>query len=330
MKALVYTGPNSMAYREVDDPVRAEDQQLIRVDSVGICGSDMHAWHGHDERRPPPLILGHEVAGHVVGGAQDGRRVTVNPLVSCGVCNACRSGRANLCADRKIISMPPKEGGFAEYIVMRDANLVTVPEGFSLEAASLAEPLACGWHAVRLAQRASERSLASSRCLVIGGGMIGVGAALVLKAFGAGEVYLAETHDGRRALAAEITGAQVFDPRTDHGLENTCDVVIDGVGFAPTRALSSACAVPGGVISHIGLGSAEGGLDIRRMTLQEITFIGTYTYTLQDFVDTTEAMFSGQLGALDWPVTAPLAEGGAWFNKLDSAEVDSPKVILKP
>ena len=114
MKALVYTGKQELEYREAADPSPQGDDCLIRVASVGICGSDMHAYLGHDERRPAPLILGHEAAGVVVSGPGEGRRVTVNPLVSCMRCAACASGRENLCPHRQIISMPPRQGAFAQ------------------------------------------------------------------------------------------------------------------------------------------------------------------------------------------------------------------------
>jgi threonine dehydrogenase-like Zn-dependent dehydrogenase len=87
---------------------------LVRVEAVGICGSDMHAYLGHDERRPAPLILGHEAAGVVVDGPLQGKRVTVNPLATCGKCRACLSGRNNLCPNRQILSMVPRQGAFAE------------------------------------------------------------------------------------------------------------------------------------------------------------------------------------------------------------------------
>ena len=176
MKALVYTGIESLAFQDVADPAPASDHHLIRIDSVGICGSDMHAYLGHDDRRPAPLILGHEGAGTITGGPRDGDRVTINPLVTCGTCPACGSGRDNLCATRQIISMPPRQGAFAQYVTMPDRNLVSVPDGFSLEAASLAEPVAVSWHAVRLGLH----SMADARrdtALVIGGGAIGVAAA---------------------------------------------------------------------------------------------------------------------------------------------------------
>lgn len=124
---MVYTGPTQLKYQDVADPVQKDGTQLIRIDSVGICGSDMHAFLGHDKRRPEPLILGHEAAGVIVGGPRDGEQVTINPLVSCGNCPACLAGRDNLCPDRQIISMPQRQGAFAEWVTMPDQNLVAVP-----------------------------------------------------------------------------------------------------------------------------------------------------------------------------------------------------------
>ncbi|HKL45492.1 MAG TPA: alcohol dehydrogenase catalytic domain-containing protein, partial [Roseovarius sp.] len=118
MKALIYEGPEAVVLRNVPDAEPRAGEELIRVSAVGICGSDMHAYLGHDARRPAPLILGHEAAGVIVGGPRAGERVTINPLVTCGVCDACRAGRENLCAARQIISMPPREGAFAEYVAM--------------------------------------------------------------------------------------------------------------------------------------------------------------------------------------------------------------------
>ena len=118
MKALVYTGVETLSFKDVQDPVAGNGQVLVKIDSVGICGSDMHAFLGHDARRPAPLILGHEAAGVVIGGASDGLRVTLNPLAACGHCRACSEGRDNLCPDRQIISMPPREGGFAQYVAI--------------------------------------------------------------------------------------------------------------------------------------------------------------------------------------------------------------------
>ncbi|WP_112322704.1 zinc-dependent alcohol dehydrogenase [Oceanibium sediminis] len=327
MKALVYTGPKHLDYRDAPDPERGGNA-LIRVEHCGICGSDMHAWAGHDERRPAPLILGHEVAGTVIEGPMQGKRVTVNPLVGCGTCRACRAGHDNLCAERKIISMPPREGGFAELLAMRPENLVEIPEGVSSAAAALAEPIACGWHGVNLAEAILGPVGADTRALVQGGGAIGLGAALVLKARGVADIMVAEPHEERRAMIA-AQGLSAFDPTREPGPDGV-DLVIDGVGIAPTRAAASAAARPGGVIVHIGLGGSSEGLDIRRITLQEIAFLGSYTYTPQDFRDTAAAIFDGSLGALDWPDIRPLSEGAAAFEQIAAGQVAAPKIILTP
>jgi threonine dehydrogenase-like Zn-dependent dehydrogenase len=84
------------------------------------------------------------------------------------------------------------------------------------------------------------------------------------------------------------------------------------------------------VIAHVGLGEDTGGLDVRRMTLQEITFIGTYTYTMQDFRDTAAAIFDGRLGPLDWTEKRPLSDGASAFADLRAGKVAAPKIILKP
>ena len=112
--------------------------------------------------------------------------------------------------------------------------------------------------------------------------------------------------------------------------EQDIPLIIDAVGFAATRAAASALVSPGGVILHIGLGSSDGGLDIRRITLQEITLIGTYTYTAQDFRDTCKAMFDGRLGSLDWFETRELANGAEAFADIRAGKISVPKIILKP
>ncbi len=323
MKALVYDGVETMGFRDVPDAVAANGEHLIKVEAVGICGSDMHAYLGHDARRPAPLILGHEAAGVIVGGAMDGRRVTVNPLVTCGTCPACTASRENLCPKRQIISMQPREGAFAQYIAMPDSNLVTVPDGVSLAHAALAEPLAVSWHAVRLALEALHPS-AERRALVIGGGAIGLAAALALRAMGVADVTIIEPNDARRAFLAAL-GEQ-----TSAAAEGEYPIVIDAVGYVATRATASAVVQAGGVMAHVGLGEDAGGLDVRRMTLQEITFIGTYTYTAQDFRDTAAAIFDGRLGALDWCKHLPLSEGAAAFAALRAGQVPEPKIILTP
>ncbi|NOD91447.1 alcohol dehydrogenase catalytic domain-containing protein [Ruegeria sp. HKCCD4884] len=324
MKALVYKGVEQMEFGDVPNAVPAASEHLIRIEAVGICGSDMHAYLGHDARRPAPLILGHEAAGVIVEGLRAGDRVTINPLVSCGQCPACVAGRENLCPDRQIISMPPREGAFAQFVSMPDRNLVVVPDHISFAKAALAEPLAVSWHAARLALEALHPAM-PRRALVIGGGAIGLAAALALRAMEVEDVTIAEPNALRRTFLQQVENLKIADAAIGN-----FPLVIDAVGFAATRSVASAVADPGGVIAHVGLGEDTGGLDVRRMTLQEITFIGTYTYTARDFRETAEAIFDGRLGALDWAEERALAEGAQAFRDIRSGAVAAPKIILRP
>ena len=116
MKALTYHGSKDVRVETVPDPTLVEaDDILLRVTATAICGSDLHAYHGHDPRRNPPLILGHELVGRIVQGPGAGRRATVNPLITCGHCEYCIQGRDNLCAHRTMIGMT-RAGGFAERV----------------------------------------------------------------------------------------------------------------------------------------------------------------------------------------------------------------------
>jgi threonine dehydrogenase-like Zn-dependent dehydrogenase len=328
MKALVYTGPGTLAYRDVEDPAAAAGESLLRVEACCICGSDMHAFHGKDERRRPPLILGHEAVGTVVAGAGPGRRVVINPLVSCGTCDYCREGRANLCSHRQMMSMN-RPGSFAELVTVPDGNVLEVPDSLTSVEAALTEPAATAWHGVVMAAKALHRPLAEARVMVIGGGAIGLLCALALRAFGCAEVTVAETNALRRATVA-AEGFAVFDPQADDPGEAVAELVMDAVGFAATRAAASRWVRPGGVILHIGLGDGEGGLDLRRATLQEVTFIGTYTYTMADFRSALTALADRRLGGLGWVERRPLSAGQEAFQALDRGEVAAAKIALEP
>ena len=331
MRALVCTAPETLEMRDVPDPVpRADgDEALVRIALCGICGSDMHAFLGHDPRRPAPAILGHEAAGTVVGGPDDGRRVTVNPLVSCGRCARCTEGRPNLCPTREIVSMGPRPGAFAQYVSVPRDNLVTVPDDVPLAKAALAEPVACGWHAVHLGAAALHGRLGDARCLVIGGGAIGVGAALSLGAAGATSIVLVEPLVSRREYLSRGGRLDVRAPG-ELDADARFDLIVDGVGHAATRASASERAEAGGIIVHIGLGQPADGLDVRRMTLQEIGFIGTYTYTPDDFRAACAAIFDGSLGALDWTEARALDDGAAAFADIRAGRCAAPKILLRP
>jgi threonine dehydrogenase-like Zn-dependent dehydrogenase len=331
MKALVYTGPGRIELQDAPDPVAEAGEVVVKVEAVGICGSDMHAYFGHDERRPAPLILGHEAAGRALGGRFEGRRVVINPLVSCGRCDDCMGGRANLCASRQIISMPPRPGAFAELVRIPETNILTVPDDMDPAHAALTEPIATALHAVGVGERALWRPLGETRTLVIGGGAVGLSAALVLASRGARDIHVADTNPLRRETVSAAGAFSVIDPSDPAAVEaNGFGLVIDAVGGGRTRAFASRAIRPGGVIVHIGLMDGEAGADIRKFTLQEVTFIGTYTYTMVDFRATVTVISEGVLGDLAWIERRDLSQGAAAFDDLANGRAGASKVVLVP
>jgi len=330
MKALVYTGTEEVIFRDEPEPVAADNEVMVKVEASGICGSDMHAYHGHDERRVPPLILGHEASGVVVDGQYAGQRMVINPLVTCGQCRDCLCGRTNLCATREIIGMR-HAGALAEFVTIAEQNLIAVPDTLDMVHASVMEPAAVSLHGIVLAEKVLDRPLSESTALVIGGGAIGLLAALFLHQKGTSRIMLAETSASRRKTVEQTGCCDVFDPLSQQlPAESSFDLVIDAVGSGTTRHDASRYTRQGGVISHIGLQDNEPGLDIRQVTLQEITVMGNYTYTQTDLQAALSAIASGAIGSLDWIETRPLRDGDKAFRDIHQNKTHAPKIVLLP
>lgn len=330
MRALMYTGTQAMEMRDVPEPVPAAGDVLLRIDAVGICGSDLHAWHGHDPRRVPPMILGHEFAATVVAGEGTGRRVTGNPLVTCGSCEYCVQGRNNLCANRTMIGMS-RPGAFAERMAIPAGCLVELPDDLPAARAALTEPAATALHALNLSMRALARPLPECSTLILGGGAIGMLAALLARHYGCRDLVVAETNPLRRASLERAVGCRTFDPRDGvPPRESSVDYVIDAVGARTTRQAALAAVKPGGVVMHIGLMDWASEIDMRKLTLAEITLIGTYTYTTADLRATVRALSAGVFGDLAWVEERPLADGARAFADLDAGRTAAAKVVLRP
>jgi len=330
MKALVYTGTQTLDFRDEPMPEAKPGESLVTIEASGICGSDMHAWHGHDARRVPPLILGHELAGVVSGGDMHGQRVAINPLISCSVCRDCRAGLPNLCAKRDLLGLG-RAGGYAQHVSVPDTNLFIIPDALSFVHASLMEPTAVSLHAIHLAEKILSRPVSECRTLVIGGGAIGALAALLLEQKGARHVSIAETSVARRGCLEAMCNADIYDPSgRQTPPSNHFELVIDAVGSGATRRAASDLVRTGGVISHIGLQDNEPGLDTRRLTLQEITFVGNYTYNLSDLQAALDLLGEHAIGDLSWVETRPLSEGAAAFRDIHEATTAAPKIVLLP
>jgi alcohol dehydrogenase len=327
VKALVYTAPNEVTYRDEPPPSRGADEVLLQIDAAGICGSDMHAYHGHDPRRVPPLILGHELSARVVEGPGEGRRVTVNPLITCGRCEYCAQGRDNLCAHRTMIGMT-RAGGFAELMTTAASSVVDVPQDISVRAAALTEPAATALHAIAIATRALARPLPECSVLVLGGGAIGMLATLLLRSYGVRRVSVGEINALRRTSLAKATNAHVYDPAREQ--PSGADLVLDAVGAKATRNAALSAVKPGGVVMHVGLLDWASEIDMRKLTLAEITLIGTYTYTTADLRAAVAALAAGAFGDLAWVEERPLAEGAAAFRDLHEGRSAAAKIILRP
>jgi alcohol dehydrogenase len=322
-----------MQLQERPLPESAAGEVVLKIEAVGICGSDMHAWHGHDPRRLPGLVLGHEFVGRIARSAapgfEPGLRYTGNPLIVCGTCEYCAQGRNNLCANRTMVGMT-RPGAFAEYMSIPAASLVSMPQDMDAVAAALTEPAATAWHAVNLSVRALARPLHECRVLVIGGGAIGMLAALLLRHLGVDRLTVTEPNPLRRAAVAAHAGCATVDPHAEPLPEAAFDYVIDAVGAKATRIQAFASVKPGGVIMHVGLQDWASEIDMRKLTLAEITLLGTYTYTTADLRATVDALYRGVFGDLSWVEQRRLDEGAQAFVDLDLGRCAAAKVVLRP
>lgn len=333
MKALVYTDPFKMSIQDRPYPKLSDGEIIVKIDAAGICGSDMHAYHGQDPRRFPGLVLGHELAGKVVESASGhmsvGTRVTVNPLITCGTCEYCQQSRDNLCENRGMVGMT-RAGAFAEYMSIPASCAIELPQGMLATHAALAEPAATALHAINLSMRAMSRPLPEQRALVVGGGAIGLLCALLLRSYGCRHVDVAETNELRRELISQHVGHGVFNPTMDPVKVSNYSYVIDAVGSALTRQASLEAVDDGGVVMHIGLTDWASEIDMRKLTLSEICLLGTYTYTMSDMRAAVAAIYEGAFGDLSWVQTMPLSKGAEAFASLDAGSVATSKLVLLP
>lgn len=216
MNAAIMDEQLSISVKQIDIPVPKENEALIKVYCIGICGSDVHYYeHGRIGRYvvKEPIILGHELAGEVVEVGKQvsniavGDRVAVEPGVTCGQCDYCKSGRYNLCPDVVFLATPPVNGAWAEYIVMPSDYLFKLPDSMSYEEGAMLEPLSVGFHAM---MRGKVQPF--DRVLITGLGPIGLLAGQAAKLFGVSEIYGTDVVPFRRQLAMEMGFTAALDP----------------------------------------------------------------------------------------------------------------------
>ena len=244
-----------------DAPDPAPSDVTIRVESAGICGSDVHAYEwtdGYGFMVPHlPIVMGHEFAGHIVkAGAgsvlPEGARVTVMPGVDCGVCANCRRGNARNCLNRAAIGLT-RNGGFARYVTVPAANCLKLPESVDTELGAMTEPLCVGAEAVLT----GEVGLGDT-VLVMGPGTIGQAIALFARAAGAGRVFVAGKADGPRFDVLRSLGfhdildvAEAPLPELLNGIK--VDVVIEATGYPPSVMDGLGVLRKGGVLVVAGI-----------------------------------------------------------------------------
>ncbi len=334
MQALVYTGTNKIDFREEKDPIAKPGETLIKVKASGICGSDMHAYHGNDERRIPPLILGHEVSGTSLDGKYKNKDVVINPLISCEKCDYCKNQREHLCPERTMIGMSTpikREGGLAELVSVPEKNIFEVSKKLSIKEAALAEPAAVALHAVLLAEQNLKKSLSECKILIQGAGAIGLLCGLVLnKEKKSTNIIMSDPNKKRLDECAKYLKANFVSPNDKSIKENNFDLILESVGLEVTRHQAIKSIAPGGTIVHIGLTQPSGTFNFKKLTIQEITLVGTYCYTNMDFQKTLEILTEKKLGDLGWIEYRDLKKGSEAFNEIHNGTCVAPKIILIP
>lgn len=258
-------------------PVPGPGEVLLKVASVGVCGSDVHYYsEGRigDQMVSEPIIMGHEFSAWVAGlgkgveGFTLGQLVAVEPAISCGECESCQLGHPNLCPSVRFCGTPPVDGVYVEYTVMPQENCFALPGGFSPVDGALLEPLGIAIHAVDLAHLKPGYTIA-----VLGAGPIGLLTAAAAKAAGASSVYMTELLADRRSFALGYVADHVWDPSetnvVDAILEDTngrgVDVAFEAAGAPDTPDQSAAITRPGGTVIVAGIPSED------RMTMTAST-----------------------------------------------------------
>lgn len=325
------TGDREIGLDEVAVPVPGPGEVVVEVHAAGICGTDLHI---RDDEFPssPPVIMGHEVTGRVVQAghgaeAHLGRRVALETYFhTCDRCGYCRSGRRNLCAERRSIGSHV-DGGFASLVRIPTANLHDVAAGLSAHAGALYEPLACVAHCL------CDPAVASpgDRALVVGPGAMGLLAALVLRAQGASVTISGAARDGARLALAERLGLRtvVADELAGVTPEGGFEVVVDCSGAAAGIDAGLRATRRGGRYVQVGLAGRAIEVDIDLVCLRELTVTSGFASTPRSW-GRAEALVAAGLVELEPLVSEafPLARWADAFER--TARAEGLKLVIDP
>ncbi|GAF12428.1 starvation sensing protein RspB [Bacillus sp. JCM 19046] len=289
MRAIQVLEPGKVDIVEIDRPVaEAEDDVVVKVERVGICGSDVHIYHGSNPFTVYPRVIGHEVAGVVeeigvaVTNVQVGDRVSLEPITYCGHCYACKKGQPNVCAELEVFGVH-RDGGMSEWMKAPSKNWHRVSEAVSTEAAALIEPLTIG------AQATFRGDVqAGETVFIMGAGPTGIACLLLAKEKGA-TVYISDFNQTRLDYAASIGADHVINPsqvNVDAEIERLTEgelanVVIDAVGTHGTFEQAVRLASVAGTVVTLGFNETPSAIPSLLLTKKELTVVGSRLQTHQ-------------------------------------------------
>jgi L-iditol 2-dehydrogenase len=291
MKTAVMTGLGKVILEQRPVPEPADDEVQVKLEYVGICGSDLHYFeHGKiGEGNPvkPPFVLGHEPGGVVtktgkaVKTLKPGDRVALEPGKTCGHCEFCRTGRYNLCPEVVFFATPPVDGVFSEYATHPEALCFKLPDTVSTLEGALIEPLAVGFHAA-----AQGGAHIGQKALVFGAGCIGLVSMMALKARGLSSVYVADIMPKRLEKALELGATGVINAKLEDIVQRTAeitgggfDLIIEASGAETSARQAITVAKKGAVIVLVGYSaSGEVTLPISLALDKELTFKTVFRY----------------------------------------------------
>lgn len=300
MKALVLHEPFKFEYVLMPIPTPAKGELLLKVKTVGICGTDIHAYSGKQPFFSYPRILGHEICAQVIevadpnGAIKVGQRVAVIPCIPCYTCYACQQGSTNCCENVSLFGVH-RDGGFREYLTTPEKNVVLVPDEISDSAAALIEPFAIAAHAV-----ARGSIQANEDVLVIGAGPIGIGIAAIAKAYGA-NVIVADTQAARRRHIEKVLSLPTADPLAEdfnqrlmaQFNDKMAKTVIDATGNAGSMNRAVTLLRHTGKLVFVGLFIGELNINDPEFHKRETTLFGSRNATRQDFEQVIKLLQKG-------------------------------------